>query len=139
MSLQPQPPSLVPFTTELKARRIREKIRFIFERPEFIVIAPILVEEHNDENGDPQVAAGHVARREGTRFKALPPPKLIKNKPEKPMNRRRSVESGGVGRLVGTEMMMMVRMVKMIDDIRKRIPLRSPRFNENRTLITTLW
>jgi hypothetical protein len=165
MPLQAQTVSLVPFTSEVEARRIREKIRFSYVRPKFILIAPNAIEnvnrdsqddkdllaaaapalfpqhesnpeqpdekeapkkqarrrrggrklryvplvtgsfasvdshQDNEDKGDPLAAAGHVARREGKQFTALPPPppqrKADKLEPLKKTPGRR--RNGGIG------------------------------------------
>jgi hypothetical protein len=165
MSLLAETANLVPFTSEVEARRIREKIRFSYGRPKFVLIAPNAIEnvnrdsqddkdllaaaapapfpqyesnpeqpdekeapkkqarrrrggrklryvplvtgsfasvdshQDNEDKGDPLAAAGHVARREGKQFTALPPPppqrKADKLEPLKKIPGRR--RNGGIG------------------------------------------
>jgi hypothetical protein len=52
MSLQAQIASLAPFTSEVEARLIREKIKSGSGRPKFVIIAPNLIEKVNGGNED---------------------------------------------------------------------------------------
>jgi hypothetical protein len=89
MSLQAQTASLVPFTSEVEARRIREKIRLSYGRPKFVLNAPAPIENVNGDDEDNKDVLAAAISATSHQHQSNPELPVEKEAPEKKVGRRR--------------------------------------------------